>query len=111
VERKYEADFEFKPKETIELDHEQSKKSLGEIYEEEYLKTKQGTTGSTEKLQQAHASIKRQFDALCTKLDSLTNFYFTPKPVCFSLFPAFSFFFLFPDPQLRPPLNVAEKGH
>jgi len=78
-----------------DLEHEKSKKSLSEIYEEAFLKQQQSTFAKdkadaasqeahpaenlpkteTEKI---HASIRKQFKELSARLDALTNFRFTP---------------------------------
>lgn len=73
----------FQPSKIIELSDEKSKKSLAELYEEEYIKQKTNdqTNEKDEALKQEHKAISEMFDALCYKLDALSNFHFTPKPV------------------------------
>ena len=73
---------------TRPLDQEKSSKSLAEVYEEEYLKEttangmKEGEgegeeAGENEK----HVEIRKAMQRLFAKLDALSNFRFTPKPV------------------------------
>ncbi|KAM8762071.1 U3 small nucleolar ribonucleoprotein MPP10 [Acanthopagrus schlegelii] len=68
--------FEYKKR--LTLDHEKSKQSLAEIYEQEYLK--QNQTKTEEKENPAHVEIQKLMDTLFLKLDALSNFHFTPKP-------------------------------
>lgn len=86
--RKTEADMpKFRPK--VQLDEEKSKKGLGELYEEEYLR--QTTTAEkSDKTNPKHEEVSALFKKLCFKLDALSNFHYTPKPVRCSFF-----FFLF----------------
>lgn len=100
--------FEYKKR--LTLDHEKSKQSLAEIYEQEYLKQTQvwllscfhrDSThmnmyyihfcisylfqGKTEEEENpAHVEIQKLMDTLFLKLDALSNFHFTPKPVSFA---------------------------
>ncbi|KAM9367084.1 LOW QUALITY PROTEIN: U3 small nucleolar ribonucleoprotein MPP10 [Symphorus nematophorus] len=68
--------FEYKKR--LTLDHEKSKQSLAEIYEQEYLKQTQEKTEEEEN--PAHVEIQKLMDTLFLKLDALSNFHFTPKP-------------------------------
>ncbi|XP_010715591.1 U3 small nucleolar ribonucleoprotein protein MPP10 [Meleagris gallopavo] len=68
--------FEYKKR--ITLDHEKSKLSLAEIYEQEYLKLHQQKTEEEENPE--HREIQEMMDSLFLKLDALSNFHFTPKP-------------------------------
>ncbi|CAJ1049787.1 U3 small nucleolar ribonucleoprotein protein MPP10 [Xyrichtys novacula] len=68
--------FEYKKR--LTLDHEKSKQSLAEIYEQEYLKQTQQKTEEEEN--PAHLEIQKLMDTLFLKLDALSNFHFTPKP-------------------------------
>ncbi|XP_021263269.1 U3 small nucleolar ribonucleoprotein protein MPP10 isoform X1 [Numida meleagris] len=68
--------FEYKKR--ITLDHEKSKLSLAEIYEQEYLKLHQQKTEEEENPE--HKEIQGMMDSLFLKLDALCNFHFTPKP-------------------------------
>lgn len=69
------------PREVKGLDENKSKKGLAEIYEEEYVQ-KSGlvsTALSVSDQQKKEASML--FKELCLKLDALSHFHFTPKPV------------------------------
>ncbi|KAK1373224.1 U3 small nucleolar ribonucleoprotein MPP10 [Heracleum sosnowskyi] len=69
------------PKEIKELDENKSKKGLGDIYADEYVqKTGLVSTAlsfSDEQKKEASTLFKK----LCLKLDALSHFQFTPKPV------------------------------
>ncbi|XP_059657905.1 M phase phosphoprotein 10 [Cornus florida] len=69
------------PKELKELDENKSKKGLAEIYEDEYVQ-KTGLVSAALSFsdeQKKEASVL--FKKLCLKLDALSHFHFTPKPV------------------------------
>ncbi|KFP85676.1 U3 small nucleolar ribonucleoprotein MPP10, partial [Apaloderma vittatum] len=65
-------------KKRVTLDHEKSKLSLAEIYEQEYMKLHQQKTEEEENPE--HREIQEMMDSLFLKLDALCNFHFTPKP-------------------------------
>ncbi|XP_075431980.1 U3 small nucleolar ribonucleoprotein MPP10 [Ascaphus truei] len=67
--------FEYKKR--LTLDHEKSKQSLAEIYEQEYLKLNQK---KVEEENPKHLEIQKIMDTLFLKLDALSNFHFIPKP-------------------------------
>ncbi|XP_021154924.1 U3 small nucleolar ribonucleoprotein protein MPP10 isoform X1 [Columba livia] len=75
-EKPKEEAFEYKKR--ITLDHEKSKLSLAEIYEQEYMKLQQQKTEEEENPE--HKEIQEMMDSLFLKLDALCNFHFTPKP-------------------------------
>ncbi|NXY46278.1 MPP10 protein, partial [Ceuthmochares aereus] len=75
-EKPQEEAFEYKKR--ITLDHEKSKLSLAEIYEQEYMKLHQQKTEEEEKPE--HKEIQEMMDSLFLELDALCNFHFTPKP-------------------------------
>ncbi|XP_013385901.1 U3 small nucleolar ribonucleoprotein protein MPP10 [Lingula anatina] len=79
VERKIKpTEDAFQYKKRITLDQEKSKQSLGEIYEQEYLKQVQET--EEDKTDPQHEDIKKMMQSLFIKLDALSNFHYTPKP-------------------------------
>lgn len=61
----------------IVLDQEKSKKSLADIYEEEYMKQQEKEREEVENPD--HEEIRKSMQALFVKLDALSNFYFRPK--------------------------------
>ncbi|NXU47143.1 MPP10 protein, partial [Turnix velox] len=75
-EKPKEEAFEYKKR--ISLDHEKSKLSLAEIYEQEYMKLHQQKTEEEENPE--HKEIQEMMDSLFLKLDALCDFHFTPKP-------------------------------
>ncbi|CDH50853.1 mpp10 protein [Lichtheimia corymbifera JMRC:FSU:9682] len=82
VERKQDPqERPFLPSKKIDISDERSKKSLAELYEEDYMKQKTGDTTNEKDaaLEQEHQAITDLFNELCGKLDSLSNFHFTPK--------------------------------
>ncbi|XP_027708036.1 U3 small nucleolar ribonucleoprotein protein MPP10 isoform X1 [Vombatus ursinus] len=75
-EKPKEEAFEYKKR--LTLDHEKSKLSLAEIYEQEYLKLNQEKKEEEENPE--HVEIQKMMDSLFQKLDALSDFHFTPKP-------------------------------
>jgi len=65
-------------KKEIILEHEKSKMSLAQVYEQEYLKKQ--TNDKTEKKDERHESIRQMMQDLFVDLDALSNFRFTPRP-------------------------------
>ncbi|CAG8542152.1 10964_t:CDS:2 [Diversispora eburnea] len=88
VERKRDPNFKpFLPSKLVEISDEKSKKSLAEIYEEDYIRLTKTTTESgevinekDEALKKEHQELENMFKDLCFKLDALSNFHYTPKP-------------------------------
>ncbi|KAI9271743.1 U3 small nucleolar ribonucleoprotein complex, subunit Mpp10 [Phascolomyces articulosus] len=82
VERKEDPTLRpFLPSKRVDISDERSKRSLAELYEDDFVKQKSGDT-SNEKddaLKKEHEDITTMFESLCHKLDSLSNFHFTPK--------------------------------
>ncbi|KAJ2706166.1 U3 snoRNP protein [Coemansia sp. IMI 203386] len=74
----------FRPSEFIELDDKKSKKSLAEVYEDQYVAAKAGDDYVPEndaKVADAHKEVDSQFRNLFAQLDALSNFHFAPRPV------------------------------
>ncbi|KAJ1915742.1 U3 snoRNP protein [Mycoemilia scoparia] len=74
---------DFRPSERIELDDSKPKQSLAAEYEEDYLKQQSGSTWvdpRDDKVNKQHKELDDMFCSLCYKLDSLSNYHFTPKP-------------------------------
>ncbi|XP_051898438.1 U3 small nucleolar ribonucleoprotein protein MPP10 [Pristis pectinata] len=75
-EKPKEETFEYKKR--LTLDHEKSKLSLAEVYEQEYQKQTEQKSEVEEN--QQYTEIQKMMDSLFLKLDALSNFHFTPKP-------------------------------
>ncbi|XP_039267946.2 U3 small nucleolar ribonucleoprotein MPP10-like [Styela clava] len=82
IERKYKPDAEpAEYKKRIVLDSSQSKLTLSEIYEKEYMEKKQKLGKEVdEKENEEHNEIKKDMDDLFRKLDALSNFHFVAPP-------------------------------
>ncbi|XP_018821282.1 U3 small nucleolar ribonucleoprotein protein MPP10 [Juglans regia] len=68
-------------KEIKELDENKSKKGLAEIYEEEYVQKTDMTSAPLSFKDEKKKEASVLFKKLCLKLDALSHFHFTPKPV------------------------------
>jgi U3 small nucleolar RNA-associated protein MPP10 len=68
-----------------EVSQEKSKLSLGELYEREYLKKAVGydkdAVEKESEEEKAKNEMRMLFANLCSKLDALSNYHFTPRPV------------------------------
>ena len=68
-----------------EVSQEKSKLGLGELYEREYLKKTAGFDRDAHEKETeesaAREEMKKLFADLCSKLDALSNYHFTPRPV------------------------------
>ncbi|EQC42676.1 hypothetical protein SDRG_00404 [Saprolegnia diclina VS20] len=67
-------------REVADLSMEKSKEGLGDIYEKEYMKNAMGFEDTSD-MKKEQEEIEAMFQKLCWKLDALSNFHFTPKPV------------------------------
>ena len=67
-------------KKQVELDDSKSKKGLGELYEEEFVKQREGPDAEQEETA-LHKEARALWAALSMRLDGLSHFHFTPKPV------------------------------
>lgn len=63
-----------------EVSQEKSKEGLGEVYEKEYMRLTLGVEGESAEAKEK-TEMATLFRKLCTKLDALSNFHFTPKAV------------------------------
>lgn len=80
VIRKFAGNEGDEKKKLEEVSMEKSKEGLGDIYEKEYMKTAMGFEADDES-KQDQEEIDVMFKSLCWKLDALSNYNFTPKPI------------------------------
>lgn len=74
----------FLPSRLFELDDQKSKRSLAQIYEDDFVAAQTGGVAGEDrdgKLAKEHEEVTQLWDAICYKLDSLCNAHFTPKQV------------------------------
>ncbi|XP_021895100.1 U3 small nucleolar ribonucleoprotein protein MPP10 isoform X2 [Carica papaya] len=69
------------PRELKELDENKSKKGLGEVYEEEYVQKANPDFAPSSFSDEQKKEASMLFKRLCLKLDALSRFHFTPKPI------------------------------
>lgn len=72
----------FLPSRLFELDDQKSKRSLAQIYEDEFVAAQTGGVAGEDrdgKLAKEHEEVTKLWDSICYKLDSLCNAHFTPK--------------------------------
>ncbi|XP_058087288.1 M phase phosphoprotein 10 [Magnolia sinica] len=69
------------PKELKELDENKSQKGLAEIYEEEYAQKTGLASAPLSFTDEQKKEASLLFKKLCLKLDALSHFHFTPKPI------------------------------
>lgn len=68
-------------REAKELDESKSKKGLAEVYEAEYFQKANPAFAPTTHSDELKKEASMLFKKLCLKLDALSHFHFTPKPV------------------------------
>ncbi|KAL1070082.1 hypothetical protein V6Z11_D12G308600 [Gossypium hirsutum] len=69
------------PREIKELDESKSKKALAEVYEEEFVQKTDPASALLTFSDELKKEASMLFKKLCLKLDALSHFHFTPKPV------------------------------
>ncbi|KAL6181836.1 hypothetical protein ACLB2K_048485 [Fragaria x ananassa] len=69
------------PRERKEMDENKSKKGLAEDYEQEYVQKMNPDSGPLSSKDKQKHEAEMLFRKLCLKLDALSHFHFTPKPV------------------------------
>lgn len=75
-------------KKTFVLDQEKSKLSLADVYEQEYVKQRDSIVKNQDEYNekkdlepQLHIEVRAMMTSLFNKLDALSNFHYTPRPV------------------------------
>ncbi|KAK3195474.1 hypothetical protein Dsin_026784 [Dipteronia sinensis] len=69
------------PRELNELDENKSKKGLADVYEEEFVQKTNPAAAPLLFSDEQKKEASMLFKKLCLKLDALSHFHFTPKPV------------------------------
>ncbi|KAL6509627.1 hypothetical protein OROGR_022937 [Orobanche gracilis] len=69
------------PREKKELDENKSKKGLAELYEDEYAQKTGLVSAALSFSDEQKKEASMLFKKLCVKLDGLSHFHFTPKPI------------------------------
>ncbi|XP_009362993.2 U3 small nucleolar ribonucleoprotein protein MPP10 [Pyrus x bretschneideri] len=69
------------PREFKELDENKSKKGLADVYEEEYVQKTNLASAPLSLTDKQKDEANKLFKKLCLKLDALSHFHFSPKPV------------------------------
>ncbi|CAN6578366.1 unnamed protein product [Malus baccata var. baccata] len=69
------------PRELKELDENKSKKGLADVYEEEYVQKTNLASAPLSLTDKQKDEASKLFKKLCLKLDALSHFHFSPKPV------------------------------
>ncbi|KAK9467487.1 Mpp10 protein-domain-containing protein [Lipomyces arxii] len=75
---------DFRPSKLVDVDQSKSSKSLAELYEDEHMQQvdPEGHPKLQDtKLDQAHKEVEELFVNISFKLDALSSWHFTPKPV------------------------------
>jgi U3 small nucleolar RNA-associated protein MPP10 len=80
-------DSVYDPNRRWELDDEKSKKTLAEIYEDEYKKSQGNVVKSQNEIEldKKHQEINSLMTDLCQQLDALSNWHYTPKSASLEL--------------------------
>jgi U3 small nucleolar RNA-associated protein MPP10 len=81
-------DSVYDPNRRWELEDEKSKKSLAEVYEEEYQKKMKKDEFKSEKalaVEKEHNEIDQIFKSICQDLDALSNWHYTPEAATMEL--------------------------
>jgi U3 small nucleolar RNA-associated protein MPP10 len=83
VEREAEDEVPEVRKERVVLSEEKSKLSLAQIYEQDFLESQRadGQTDKDDKLSAQQAEATKLWTELSYRLDALSNYHFTPRPV------------------------------